>query len=73
MNEIAGFLSSRSSFPLRAEVHACDRELPLSEREHRPMSSLKLPGRCSFAETVVEERMVDGVDRPSFALKVHPS
>ena len=73
VSEVAGLPCSCLSSPPRGEVHACDPELPLSERARCPTNSSKLPGRCLFAEIVAEEGMVDVTDRPSFVLKVRPS
>jgi hypothetical protein len=73
VNEAVDFRCLRFSFPLRAEVHACDRVLPLSERAHRPASSSKLPGRRSLVGTVVGEGTGGAADRPSFASKVRLS
>ena len=67
-NEFAGFLGMYSS-SLGAEVHAYDRELPLSERAYRLRNSWKLPGRYSFAESVVEGGTRDGADRLNLGLK----
>ena len=72
VSEVVDLPRLRSSSP-RAEVHACDLKLPLSERERCPANSSRLPGRCLFAEIVVGEGTVDVVDRPGFAPKVHPS